>query len=246
VVADLRAKHAEQVAANQVLLVLRKPELDFEFKRVGGELQTARKKLAAVEAERIQNRREGDEQRQHYAQLTAQHEELRELISSLEQQYAILEQKQAELEVRSPMGGEVLTWNLEQLLQARPVNRGQILMTVADLQGPWQLELRVPDHRIAHILAAQREIGESLEVSFALATDPVRPLQGTVRRVGMRTEVTESEGAFVLVTVDVNREEMSELIPGATVTAKVYCGRRAVGYVWLHDLIDAIQSWFLL
>jgi len=117
---------------------------------------------------------------------------------------------------------------------------------VADLQGPWQLELRVPDHRIAHILAAQREIGESLEVSFALATDPVRPLQGTVRRVGMRTEVTESEGAFVLATVDVNREEMSELIPGATVTAKVYCGRRAVGYVWLHDLIDAIQSWFLL
>jgi multidrug efflux pump subunit AcrA (membrane-fusion protein) len=244
VVSEVCVGHGQHVAADQVLLRLRKPELDLEFKRVWGELQTARKKLAAVEAERLQNPRESDDQRRRYSQATAQQEELRESIRSLEEQYAILEEKQSELEVRSPLAGEVLTWNLEQLLAARPVSRGQVLMTVADLAGPWALELRVPDDRIAHVLAAQQEIGEHLEVSFVLATDPGVRLRGTIRRVGMRTEVTETEPSFVPVTVDIDRDEIAERMPGATASGRIYCGRRSIGYVWLHDLLDAVRSWW--
>jgi hypothetical protein len=29
---------------------------------------------------------------------------------------------------------------------------------------------------------------------------------------------------------------------GATATAKVHCGRRAIGYVWFHDLIDFVRA----
>jgi len=245
VIDDLRAAHAQQVRTDQVLLVMRKPELDFEFKRVWGELQTSRKKLAAVEAERLQNPRESVDERRRHSELTAREEELRELISSLEKQYEILEQQQSELKVRSPMDGEVLTWNLKQLLEARPVSRGQILMTVADLEGPWVLELRIPDDRVAHVLAAQQEIRQNLDVSFVLATDPGVKLRGTIDRVAVRTEVTETEGAFVLATVKINRDEIPELIPGGTVAAKILCGRRPVGYVWFHDLWEAVQSWIL-
>lgn len=242
VVAEVRTAHGQQVRADQVLLMLRKPELDLEFKRVGGELQTARKKLASVEAERLQSPRDAEEQRRRYGQLTAQHEELRELIASLEGQYAILNKKRSELEVRSPVAGQVLTWNLEQLLAARPVNRGQSLMTVANLQGPWQLELRIPDHRVAHVLTAQ-QAGAELDVSFVLATEPGAQRRGTLTRLGMRTEVAEPDGAFVPALVKIDRNEIPELMPGATVTAKIDCGRRAVGYVWLHDLLDAVRSW---
>lgn len=243
VVAEVRTAHGQQVQANQVLLLLRKPEFDLEFQRVGGELQTARKKLASVEAERLQSPRDAEEQRRRYGQLTAQHEELRELIASLEGQYAILHKKRQELEVRSPVAGQVLTWNLEQLLAARPVNRGQSLMTVANLQGPWQLELRIPDHRVAHVLTAQQQAGAELDVSFVLATEPGAQRRGTLTRLGMRTEVAEPDGAFVPALVKIDRNEIPELMPGATVTAKIDCGRRAVGYVWLHDLLDAVRSW---
>ncbi len=34
----------------------------------------------------------------------------------------------------------------------------------------------------------------------------------------------------------------ADLRPGATVTAKVYCGRRSLGYVWFHDLLAFVQS----
>ncbi|NUQ65727.1 MAG: HlyD family efflux transporter periplasmic adaptor subunit [Pirellulales bacterium] len=244
VVTEVRTAHGRKVLAGQVVLALENPDLDLEFKRVWGELQTVRKKLASVEAERLQNPRENEEHRRRYGELTAQHEELREQIAGLEAQYAILQKRQSELEVRSPMDGEVLTWNIEQLLEARPVNRGQALMTVADLNGPWQLELRIADHRVAHVLAAQRQSGRSLEVSFVAAGEPSVQRRGVLSRIGMRTEVAEPDGAFVLAYVDIDRNEISSRMPGATATAKIDCGRRSVGYVWLHDLIDAVRIWF--
>ena len=245
VVKDLRVEHGEQVEAGQVLLLLRKPELDLEFKRVWGEMQTARKRLASVEAERIQNQRESDEQRRRYGQLTAQVEEAQELLRGLEQQYAILEQRRSELAIRSPMRGKVLTWNLKQLLEARPVLRGQVMMSVADLDGPWRLELRIPDRRIAHVLAAQKETVDNLPVSFVLATDPARKLEGEIDQVGMRTEVAETEDAFVLTMVRIDRDQVPQLILGAAVMAKIHCGKRSIGYVWLHEFVDTIRSWCL-
>jgi multidrug efflux pump subunit AcrA (membrane-fusion protein) len=245
VVGDLEVDHAEPVGADQVLLVIRKPELDFEFQRVWGELQTARKQLAATEAERLQNPRETSDQRRRHSELTAEEEELRERVASLEQQYAILEAEQSELTVRSPIEGEVLTWNLRQLLAARPVVRGQVLMTVADVEGPWVLELRVPDDRVAHVLAAQKAMGKDLDVSFLLAADPGVRRRGKVERVGARTEVDESGDAFVLTTVRIDRDRSSQLVPGTTVRAKIDCGRRSLGYVWFHDVWEGIQTWVL-
>jgi len=245
VIRDLQVAHGGEVRADEVLLVMREPELDFEFKRVWGELQTSRKKLAAVEAERLQNARETVDERRRHSQLTAQEEELRESIESLEKQYEVLEQQRAELTVRSPLDGEVLTWDLKQLLEARPVSRGQVLMTVADLEGPWVVELRIPDDRIAHVLAARREAGEDLGVTFILEADPGVKLEGRLDDVGIRTEVGETEETFVLATVGVDRNEIPELIPGGTVAAKIHCGRRAVGYVWFHEFWETVQSWVL-
>lgn len=245
VVRELQVASGAKVEEDQVLLTLRRPELDLEFKRVGGELQTSRKKLAAVETEQIQNRREDEAQRKRASELTAQQEELRALVASLEAQDAILQRQQAELEVRSPIAGELLTWNAEQLLQSRPVARGQVLLTVADLDGPWELQLRIPDRRMRHVLEARQEAVGPLEVSFRLTTSPGQALTGTLDRVGMRTEITEDEGAVVLATAQIDREELPERVPGAGVVARVHCGRRAIGYVWLHDLIDAVRSWFL-
>ncbi len=245
IVREIRVQSGARVAANQVLLILRRPELDLEFKRVEGELETARKKLASVESEQLLNRREDETQRKRYTELTAQQEELRALAASLEAQHAILRQQQSDLEVRSPIAGELLTWNAEQLLEARPVARGQVLLTVADRAGPWGLELRIPDRRVSHLAEARKSSRAPLDVSFALATRPAEVFWGELDRVGVRTEVTEAEGAVVPAAVQIDREEIPELVPGAGVVARIQCGRRAIGYVWLHDLIDAARAWLV-
>ena len=249
VVREVLARTGDHVSAfdpqrpdNQVLAILRNPDLDFELRRVSGEIQTAEKRLAAVKASRLANQLTGPDARRQYEQLTAEQEELSATLESLRAVYKILGQQQAELTIGSPIDGEVLTWDVEQLLDARPVRRGQVLMTIADLDGPWELQLRVPDDQVGHVLDARRRMNDDLKVDFFLSTQPGSVYQGIIDKTALAAEPDEKDGAFVLVRVRFDRGQLPRLRPGATVVARIHCGRRSIGYVWLHDLWDAIQT----
>jgi multidrug efflux pump subunit AcrA (membrane-fusion protein) len=242
VVSELLVRQGQAVRAGDSLLVLRKAALDLELRRVAGEIQTAEKKLAAVQAERLSNARTTDDPRRDAHQRTADEEELKAQLAGWTHERAILEDQRKDLVVRSPIAGQPLTWNLQELLEARPVERGQALLTMADLDGPWVAELRLPDHRTGHLLAARDGLKPDLDVSFALASDPGVEYQGRVADVALSTEMDEADNPSVLVTVAFDRENVAGLRPGATVLARIHCGRRAVGYVWLHELFETIQS----
>ncbi len=248
VVSDLRVEHARQVHAEDVLAVLREPQLSMQFKRVWGELQTAKKRLDTVKAQRLQSLQRGREDRREDRRddrWTAEEGEIEELIVGLQQQYEIVKSQQAELTVRSPITGQILTWGVRELLEARPVRRGDVLMTVADLDGTWVLELQIPDDRVAHVLTARKTIGRDLGVSFVSASNPGVSHHGVIRSVAARTEMLESDRPVVLATVEINRSEIPNLVPGTTVVARIHCGRRSIGYVWLRDLIEAVQTWLV-
>ncbi len=53
---------------------------------------------------------------------------IHERLKSLERQLQLYRRKQGQLEVRSPIAGQVTTWNLTELLKNRPVRQGQVLM----------------------------------------------------------------------------------------------------------------------
>jgi multidrug efflux pump subunit AcrA (membrane-fusion protein) len=243
-VVKLSVEHGQHVHAGDLLAVLRRPQLDLEFKQVFGELQTAQQKLISLEAERLQASRDNEDQRRRYGQVTAQEEELREMICSLQAQYEVLKAKQTECEVRSPIDGEVLTWNVNQLLDDRPVTRGQTLLTIGDLTGPWKVDVRIPDRQAGHVLAAQEAQPDvPLEVSCLLAMNPRDRFSGTLAKLGMRSETTPSERPYVEATVDFDRSAVEQCTAGAGVRASIHCGRRSVGYVWLHDLYDTVRTW---
>ena len=242
VVSELLIDHGQTIRAAAPLVVIRKPQLDLELSRVAGEIRTAEKKLAAVQAERLENAPPGAASRRGAHQLTADEEELKEQVKGLREQREIIERERADLVVRSPIDGAALTWNLKKLLEARPVERGQAMLTVGDLDGPWVLELHVPDHRAGHVLQAREELQPGLEVSFALASEPGAVYRGRIIDVAMATELDEAATPTLLVTVGIDRNEVAGLRPGATVIAQIDCGRRAVGYVWLHDLFEFVQS----
>ena len=242
VIEDLRVEHSQPVRADDALIVLRNSDLDYEFSRVLGEVQTSRKRLNTVQTARLETNPADANATERFNRLTAEEEDLKARLKSLDQQHAVLLDQRAELEIRSPIDGQVLTWNVEQLLATRPVKRGQKLLTIADLAGPWQLEIRVADEDIGHVKQARKEFGPKLDVSFIVATDPNVTYQGTVANVAVATELGASDGATVLVTVKIDGRDVAGLRPGATVIPKIHCGRQPLGYVWLHDLIDAIRT----
>jgi len=245
VVSEVQAVEGREVRAGDVLVTLRKPQLEFELHRVLGDAQTARKRLAAVQAARLGPERGKSDAVERYNQLTAEEEELKELLASLAQQEQILRGQQSELVVTSPIAGQVLTWNALELLEARPVQRGQVLLAVGDLAGPWQLELRLSDDHAGYVLAAQQAAGKNLDVDFLLATDPGRAYHGRIERTALATETDEVYGSHLLLTVGIDAQAVPRLRPGATVIGKIHCGRRSLGFVWFHDLIAMIR-WRLL
>jgi biotin carboxyl carrier protein len=242
IVAEVRVDHGQPCRKGETLVVLTRSQLDFELSRVLGEIQTARKRLAGVTAARRQSSPQTAAERDKYNQLAAEEEELKELLTNLAEQQGILRVQQEELQVKSPIDGQIITWNVRELLESRPVQRGQALLTVADLTGPWVLEIEVPDDKIGHVLAARRDLGADLDVSFMLATTPGTTYKGTIEKVALATDVRPDEESHVLVTVRFEREQVPQLRPGATVIPRIQCGRRSLGYVWFHSLLEAVQK----
>lgn len=242
VVQELLITHGQNVQAGEKLIQLRKPELDLEFSRVLGEIQTAQAKLASIRAERLTNAPVTGEARRTPARLAAEEEELKQMLLGLQSQREILDRQRDELSIDSPMAGQLLTWNAKELLQARPVQRGQTLLTIGDLNGPWELVLHVPDYRAGHVLAAQQALHKDLDVTFALAADPGEQYEGKIDEVALATELDDTNGSTLTANVAFDRADVKGLRPGATVVARIHCGQRSIGYVWLHDLFEAVQS----
>lgn len=208
-----------------------------------GEITAKGQRLAAIERELQVDRRLQPEEKER---LEGERQALEKEIESFQQQLLLYRQKAEDLNVRSPIDGVVITWDLEQKLLARPLQRGQVLMQVADPTGPWRVELDVPEYRMGYLRQAQRELEENLPVSFILATDPGTRHQGRIEEVHLAAEPRGEEGHAVLVKVSIDAETLEALRPNlhprAAVQAKVYCGRRSLGYVWFHDLVAFVRS----
>ena len=121
-----------------------------------------------------------------------------------------------------------------------------LLVTVADVNGPWILELQVPDRYVNYVLGARKKLRTDLDVTFMLATDLGVSYSGRLDRFAAASEPNETQQLSATAWVALDRDTLADLRPGAGVTARIYCGRRSIGYVWLHDLIAAVRAKFFL
>jgi multidrug efflux pump subunit AcrA (membrane-fusion protein) len=358
VVEELYCVHGEKVPKGKILVKLRNTDLEVAMHEVQGKLSANGAELAASSSILNEAKKLSIEERLRQEGRQA---ELRQTQASLEAQLKLYEAKKQELDVRSPINGVVVTWDLHNRLANRPVQRGQSLLQVADPDGQWQLELKMPENRMGHIVEAQQvlydasrkrldemlredaraklgdaatdedvqksadaaltavpdeklhdrllmefrqrlgsrletmlgnvadeelkaklgevlressydgawaklqailpdvetkdadlcaklrelsheELDDQLQVTYILATDPGTTHEGTVKEIHRSAEIRDDEGNTVLIKVAIDKSELPDKRPGATVTAQVYCGQRRLGYVLLHDVIAFIQS----
>ena len=114
-------------------------------------------------------------------------------------------------------------------------------MTVADESQSWILDLRVADHDVGHVLAA-RQTQAQLPIQFVLATQPAVVHVAAVDQIGEWTDLEKGADPGVEVTARIENSAGLAVRPGATVTAKIHCGRRQLGYVWFRHLIELVRS----
>ncbi|MFM7245078.1 MAG: efflux RND transporter periplasmic adaptor subunit [Planctomycetaceae bacterium] len=236
-----------EVKAGQLLATLRNRDLEVAIADVVGRKASSEEQLVATRRSLLEDDKISADEKLRLAGRRAQ---LEREVESLAAQLALYAEKRKELEVRSPIDGVIVTWQVRDLLLLRPVEKGQVLMSVADKTGPWELEINMPDDRLGHVNQAATEAkaaGRELMVDYILATDPGTRHRGSVREIHEQAEVHGDEGNTVLVrvTIDPSRHEKEELGAGASVTARIACGKRPLGYVWFHDLLAFIQTQIL-
>lgn len=232
-----------RVTNGQIVAHLRSPELDREFTRIVGELRTVQKQLEAIGTARKREDSDSPRAKQDAKTLSARERELEQTRDNLQRDLKLLTARSEDLKVRSPLAGSILTWDVVRKMHGRPVRRGDVLMQVGRLDREWELELLLPERQAGYVRDARRDLGDKLPVTFQSANDPGRVHRGHVKFIARTADVTKEGLATVRVVVAVENTDDLTLRPGATVTAKFHCGRRSIGYVWFHDIIDTTRTW---
>jgi multidrug efflux pump subunit AcrA (membrane-fusion protein) len=237
-------KHDDLVTKGQLLISQRSIDLEKEITQKQGERNSTIQKLLANE----RMLRSGDELTETETdQIYSEIRQLQKQIAALNETLDLLKKQQELLQIRSPIDGRVVTFDVENLLLNRPVSRGEELLEIADPTSDWELEVLMPEYRMGHVAkAAQASAEGALPVTFYLALNPKKQLEGRVVEVHRSAEVRGDDGNTVLIRVSFDQQALRDVISdpkiGATATAKIHCGQRAIGYVWFHDLIDFVRA----
>lgn len=253
-VAEVHVEHGDVVKAGDLLVLLKSEELEKQLEELQAEYGSNRAQYATLDR-KINKETDYDEKQILYGQ----QEEARIRYESAEEQIKLVKEQLQELQVRAQHDGMVVTWEVRKNLLGRPVEVGQELVSVAELDGEWVLEVNVPDDDMAPVLAAEARLREAIEAGeaepdatlqayFVSATDPEHRYNGYVRRIASKAETIEGEHV-VKVTVgfsdEVRRqflERNQELRPGAEVRARIECGDARLAYVLFRDVINAFHE----
>jgi multidrug efflux pump subunit AcrA (membrane-fusion protein) len=245
-VAELHAAHGQQVAKGEILAVIRDPELSLKLQQVRGEIDSTRKRLDALAVTRT-DRSLREESADDRLPLAAEQRQLEEELASLNLQQKLLEARRADLTIRSPLAGQILTRDVEALLQTRPVERGQGMMTIADVTSGWELVAEVPQRHVGHVLEAQQQEPGNVAASVRLAGDVERSYEGHVVEVSaaapLEAAALEDESPPVEVRIAVDGAAPVAARPGMAASVRIHCGKRPLGYVWLHDVAATVYRW---
>lgn len=244
VVEKVHVDHNSDVRKGQLLLELNNEPLRLKSLELSGQVKTNKEQIDGLRRQQLQQKNMKEDER---LSIAGRIEQLEIQNKSLEEQLGRVDRQLESLRIFAPINGTVLTWEARRRLDQLPVQANQPVLSVADLKGPWQVELMIPQNRVGYVTRALQEskTGE-LETEFVLATNPNVRISGRLLRIAERAE-SDPSGAFSFrAIVEVSQQELTKPQPGAGVSARVNCGRQPIGFVWFFQIVDFVRThlWF--
>ncbi len=229
------------IQKNSPLIEMTDEELLDDINQLEGRKRQLEQRIESLRKDTVEN----------YAQLTLLEEQklqsqMDEAKTELEavRQSLVLKLKELELlKIQSPIEGRLIDWQVTQKLYRRYVQRGQVLVSLVDPEGPWRVELALPEKRLKHV-RERVEKNQAVPVTLVLASLPGRSFQGEIEWVDHFATVDPVAGNSIQVRVSMNKDELPPevRVAGARVSAKIDCGSRSSGYVLFHDVWDTFQQ----
>ncbi len=244
-IVSLLVHDASPVEADQLLIVVESKTLSDQLLAVEGELAETNQELQNIllvdpQQERSQARDE-EEGVDQQTQAAAEVERLKAKTATLQKRLSLLTSQVLELRLTAPIRGQVTTSDVEQRLISRPVNRGDLLMSIAEMDGEWEIEMRIPDNRLEFIRSAT-----SPQLRFRLAASSEQVYRGELREYDFRAQPHENQTpTTVRVLVDFEESELTDQLRlGSRVVAKIDCGKKNNWFLLTYELKNKLNEWF--
>ena len=249
-VVEVHKDTGDAVKANEKLLTLENIELNEKIIGINGEI--SKLKTLLENANRQKKNRNLDPQTKERARVDAISHEMDVKLKTLERDE--LERQKSKLDVLSPIDGVILDFKAKELLQDRPLNRGDQVFRIANPDGEWELDVKMEEDRLGNLIdAAEDHVDDTgnMQVEYILKSDPENKLEGllNLKDIGDRAQTYEEHGHAVRMLVEIDEEKLRKFHQpksGTEITVKVYCGKKPIGYVWFHELFGFLRQKFFL
>lgn len=256
IVEDLAVNADETVNSGKFLLRLQNAEQDLERSRLLGEIDSALSRLQAIRATRSSNGSTPGSQNNRSVDLSSEEQQLDQKLASLREEQLLVDQQIKSLSLHSPIAGVVYQRRLKERLESRPVQRGQLLMEIVNSKAEWQLELQLPENVVGYVRnsADERHADPSQSagltqeksqaghaVRFWLNSQPSMSFQTTIDSLEQSAHINEQR-LTCLATAPCRGLNTEPLRPGQSVTARIHCGRRSLGFVLFREVIEYLQK----
>jgi len=236
VITSVAVREGDGVSAEEVVLTMRRHEVQQRVGGLAGQLETLETQLKSEQSLQLYRGRGDEDQKAREASLRIR--QLETSIASIQSQLKMARDEADTLAVRAPFAGTVLSRAPTAQLLGRPVFQGQLLLSLAALESSWELELEVGEHEIRHVVSAQQE--RPVLAEFLCAADLEQRYPATLRVLEKSAVVEEGQEAQVRAVLDVTRKP-GKVPPGTQVIAHLQCGKRALGFVVFRRLLDAVS-----
>jgi hypothetical protein len=250
----------EQVTENRVLALMYDANLYEKYHKLMAEMKAAETEATALEQqlERETLPSEKASLRSKAALRRADQEskrlELRELVRRTNAQsdrtgFFSVQSPPMSSEERRLVGSNapwtVLTGDFKSELQDKEVKPSEPIMRLGVKEGPWEIELKIPQKHIGQILRAYNRLNtDELEVDFLLSSETTVMYKGFLNRDRIASEATpktddqNDNEPYVLAFVRIEGQDIPEgyrvdrkrLTSATDVRAKVRCGPERAGY----------------
>jgi hypothetical protein len=123
---------------------------------------------------------------------------------------------------------------------------------VARVQGPWEIELYIPEDNLGHVREGlHRSPDGTVTVDVLLTSRPDQVFRARLAKSGLGGETLVRNNAVVVPArveiIDTELLGQLDTLPvGVELRARIHCGNRPLGYVLFCDLMEFFfeHVWF--
>ena len=247
-ISSLLVEENQSIEAGQLLVTMTSPELELQLEDLRGKVRGVEEESRGLEIAINQLQPNADDSLKQQSFMASKLKELAIQIESLKTQIQIVEAQRETLEIRSPISGIAIGKDLRQNLLGRPVNRGELLFRVMDVNSDWELRLNVSDFDSEYVRSVFENHGQdkSPTIEFVLDSSPKDRHEATIHSISNRVENIHREGNFLEVRARGFELASQQKKVGSNVHAYFQCGNRSTWFVWFRPLIEAARRRFWL